>query len=109
MSKPSRPTSIPGYEHPTTMAYSRKGVYKTFTEGKKARKKEKFGRTTAGNSYARQESYMGSHQVEELCPVCSNRAFTFCDCVYNDKKCAEGHVWYTDREGKTIKSNPHEK
>ena len=44
MAEHKRPDNIPGYEHPTNLKYSRDGIYKTFTEGKKAKKKEKFGK-----------------------------------------------------------------
>tara|TARA_Y100000389_G_C17147573_1_gene358010 strand:- start:33 stop:284 length:252 start_codon:yes stop_codon:yes gene_type:complete len=47
-----RPEKIVGYVHPETSAKSRGTVYKTFTEGKKPRKKEKFGKTTTDNPYA---------------------------------------------------------
>lgn len=53
-----RPDTIPGYVHPETTTKHRGTVYKTFTEGKKPKKKEKFGNTVAGNQYA---SYNISH------------------------------------------------
>jgi hypothetical protein len=47
-----RPSTIPGYVHPETATITRGDKYKTFTEGQKPKKKEKFGSTVAGNQYA---------------------------------------------------------
>ena len=101
--EPKRPDSIPGYEHPSSVSYSRRGIYKTFTEGKKARKNERFGRTTGGRHYA---SY-GDIEEEE-CPVCGKPPVNTCPCGYSDKKCASGHQWYMTRDGKTKLGNPHQ-
>jgi len=102
MAEHKRPTNIPGYEHPTTMTYSRDGVYKTFTEGKKAKKKEKFGNTSVGKQYASYGDY-----DEDSCPVCEEAPVFTCPCGHSDKKCAGGHIWYTDRDGKVKVGNPH--
>lgn len=102
MAEHKRPNSIPGYVHPTTMKYSRDGVYKTFTEGKKAKKKENFGKTTVGKAYASYGDY-----EEEKCPVCKEPPATTCPCGHSDKKCASGHSWYTDRAGKVTVGDPH--
>ena len=50
--EPKRVDNIPGYEHPTTLKYSRNNVYKTFTEGKAPKKNEKFGTTESGKQYS---------------------------------------------------------
>ena len=47
----SKTAIIPGYTHPTTNVVNRGTQYKTFTEGQKAKKKEKFGTTTTGTIY----------------------------------------------------------
>ena len=39
-----RPENIPGYVHPGTESYSKNNIYKTFTEGQKPKKIEKFGK-----------------------------------------------------------------
>jgi len=57
-----RTTTIPGYSHPETTTTSRGNKYKTFTEGKKRKKKEKFGSTIVGNQYA---SYNTAQQTKK--------------------------------------------
>tara|TARA_B110000971_G_C19738420_1_gene376343 strand:- start:203 stop:514 length:312 start_codon:yes stop_codon:yes gene_type:complete len=99
-----RPTDIPGYTHPGDMTYSRANIYKTFTEGKNPTKKEKFGVTTSGNKYAK------LIVEDKECPVCKEEATKICPCVYNDRTCENGHVWYTSRnDGEPTIGNPHKK
>ena len=57
-----RPNTIPGYSHPEKTTTSRGNKYKTFTEGQKPKKKEKFGSTVVGNQYA---SYNISSQANK--------------------------------------------
>jgi len=108
MAEPRRPDSIPGYEHPDSNSISdsaRGGVYKTFSEKKpKGDKKEKFGKTVAGSLYT---SYNDKEVEDNNCPVCNDLAVYNCPCVHSDKRCAQGHVWYTGRDGKVKKGNPH--
>jgi len=60
---------IAGYEHPDKTIKSRGTKYKTFTEGQKPKKKEKFGSTIAGSNYASydisQENNKTHHQLEK--------------------------------------------
>lgn len=108
MSEPKRPNTIQGYEHPEELKYSREGIYKTFTEGKKKRKDEKFGTTTVGKQYA---TYGKEEEDKEdecnVCPTCNEKSVSTCPCVYSDKKCNRGHVWYIDRDGIIKFENPH--
>ena len=103
MAEHTRPETIPGYEHPEIIKYSRDGIYKTFTEGQKARKKEKFGKTTVGKQYA---TY--GDLDDDTCPECDMEPVSTCPCGYSDKRCGNGHFWYTDRDGKVIYGNPHQ-
>jgi hypothetical protein len=103
MAELKRPENIPGYQHPTSSSYSRQSMYKTFTEGNKPKKKEKFGKTTGGKQYA---SY--GELEEELCPLCEKPPIKTCPCSYNDKYCDEGHIWYTNRDGNIKQGNPHQ-
>jgi len=57
-----RPSTIPGYVHPEKIDTNRGYKYKTFTEGQKPKKKEKFGSTIGGNKYA---SYNISQQTKK--------------------------------------------
>jgi hypothetical protein len=98
MANLNRPDKIQGYEHPSELTYSRKGLYKTFTEGQK----EKFGNTTVEKQYASYGNY-----DQEKCPECSEQPVKSCPCGYSDKKCSKGHSWYTDRDGKVKLGNPH--
>ena len=101
MSHIHRPEKIEGYEHPSEHNYiSRQGVYKTFTEGQK--KQEEFGSITSGKQYAKNNDF-----IEDKCPECNQISVRTCQCGYSDKTCSNGHVWYTDREGKAKLGNPH--
>lgn len=101
MSNSHRPENINGYEHPSEHIYtSRNGVYKTFTEGQK--KGEDFGNVIVGKQYA-----VSGDLNNDKCPECKGNSIRTCKCCYNDKTCANGHIWYTDREGKPKKGNPH--
>jgi len=108
MAEPKRPDSIPGYTHPesnTGGSLSRGGVYKTFSEKKpREGKKEVFGTTTAGGIYS---SYKDEQSEDTICPICSEESIYSCPCVYSDKRCPSGHVWYIGRDGKVKKGNPH--
>jgi hypothetical protein len=112
MSQPSRPDSIPGYEHPGEQIYTSRntGVYKTFSDGKKSRNKDEvFGTTSIDkNSQYMKASLRGEDEnQEEKCPTCKGEVVYTCFCCYNDKTCANGHVWYTTRDGKIKNGNPH--
>jgi hypothetical protein len=101
MSNHCRPENINGYEHPSEHMYtSRNGVYKTFTEGQKYQ--EDFGNVIVGKQYA-----VNSDLNDDKCPECKGNAIRTCQCGYSDKTCSNGHVWYTDRDGKPKKGNPH--
>ena len=100
-----RPDNIEGYQHPEDTKYSRSRMYKTFTEGKKLKKTEKFGTTLAGKQYA--NSGNSGNGDEELCPECNSPVISFCNCGYSDKKCKNSHIWYTDRNGLIKIGNPH--
>jgi hypothetical protein len=54
--------TIPGYVHPEKSVKTRGCKYKTFTEGQKPKKKEKFGSVISGNQYA---SYNTSQNTEK--------------------------------------------
>lgn len=102
----SRNDIIKGYEDPgQTNASTGHKTYKTFTEGQRTKK---FGTTAVGNPYAN-ASYGAPEQVDEseFCPTCREQATETCNCVYSDKRCSQGHVWYVDRQGQSIQGNPH--
>ena len=96
-----RPTSIPGYEHPEELVYNSNKVYKTFTEGKKS---STFGTAKVGNLYASNAEFETEEEV--LCPQCNEPPVSVCPCGYNDKKCKNAHVWYTDRDDTINTTNP---
>ncbi len=103
MSEPRRPDNIPGYIHPDTNSRVPKGVstYKTFTEGKKPKKKENFGSTQGSTQYAT------NVYQDDICPQCSQPPIHICNCAFSDKVCEERHRWYTNRSGKVKMGNPH--
>lgn len=102
MSETNRPNNIAGYVHPSKSTYTRTSIYKTFTEGEKGKKK--FGRTNVGDNYATYGSIDGNN---DGCPVCQGEVIYTCPCAYNDKKCQNNHIWYTNRDGSTKQGNPH--
>jgi hypothetical protein len=59
-----RPDNIPGYEHPNKLEYSRDSKYKTFTAGKK--KKKKYGPVAVGKKYSQY-----TEQEIDLCFICN--------------------------------------
>lgn len=95
---------ISGYVHPISNNHTKKSVYKTFTAEEK-QDKYAFGVTTGGKSYAKQ----ATTYEEEKCPVCQGGITSSCYCINSDKTCAQGHIWYTDRDGNIKVGNPHKK
>ena len=54
------------------------------------------------------KNYSTSLEVSvEKCPICQEDAIYICPCANSDKKCNNNHVWYINREGKTVEGNPH--
>jgi len=98
MTEPNRLNTIPGYEHPTELKYSKDVIYKTFTEGKKLKKYEN---TNDEHQYAITTDYV------DTCPKCNESPVNVCPCTYNDKICSNNHIWYTNRDGQTKYGNPH--
>lgn len=103
----SQRNQLQGYEHPTEeKSYTtRSAIYKTFTEGKKAKKNETFGITGTESQYSTFQ--VPRDDVCMLCPECNERAVLTCNCVYMDKTCKNNHNWYTNRSGEKCTGNPH--
>ena len=102
MTEPRRPDNIVGYVHPNAGNFSKKSIYKTFTEGEKSKGKEKFGSTTAGSHYVNYGNIVDEEEdniEENFCPKCKEHYSNISNCVYNFKTCSKGHVWYLDRCG----------
>jgi hypothetical protein len=104
-----RPEDINGYTHPKSVnvvSRAKQSKYKTFdeTNKKKAKSMEEFG-TNAQTQYANTGKL--THEYDAKCPTCSGVSVSTCPCGYSDKKCSNGHVWYTDRNGKIKMGNPH--
>ena len=99
----ARPESIPGYEPPTQVNTKQSGtLYRVFDEGSKSRKIEQFDITdTAKPGYAAQMV------DKQRCPVCEDEPVFECNCIFADKRCKLGHVWYTKRTGEVLVSDPH--
>jgi len=101
-----RPEKIDGYVAPKKLSYSKDKIYKTFSEGIKPRKKEKFGNTIAYNQYKKYDET--KLDKSDVCPTCKNTFIEKCHCIYSDKKCVNGHCWYVDRKTLKIRiGNPH--
>ena len=106
----NRPDFIPGYIHPENppkniFNNTKDRIYKTFTEGKEAKKVEVFNSTNISPKYVNNNN---QEDEKDFCPVCSKKYIEICNCVFNDKKCIEGHFWYTTRDDNSCKiGNPH--
>ncbi len=109
----ARKMKIEGYEHPNSssdenflgnaLVGGRGKIYKTFSDSES---KKTFGTTVVGNNnYSKIESINN----KDGCPVCSLSYKYVCNCIYNDKTCDNGHIWYTDREGNVKTGNPHKR
>jgi hypothetical protein len=103
MQMSNRLDNISGYVHPENNSSRPKGgIYKTFTEGQKPKKNEKFGSTQLGTKYSNI-----SESNDDKCPICSKPAINTCKCGYSDKICDNNHIWYIDRAGNIKLGNPH--
>lgn len=104
----NRPENIAGYVHPDNKTFSKKSIYKTFTEGPKPKGKEKFGKTIGGSHYVNYGDIIDEKDVieENFCPTCQGQYVSISKCVYNFKTCSKGHVWYLDRTGDIKLGNP---
>ena len=64
-----KPSDIPGYSHPENATPIKGNQYKTFTEGERPKKREKFGTTDVGNKYAsidvEQETNVSQQELEK--------------------------------------------
>ena len=89
---------ISGYYHPKNIKSIKNNMYKTFNE------KNKDYRSSLRNyDYAT----FTSGSLEIKCPNCKKDALYQCDCVYKDKQCVNGHIWYVDKDGKIVQGDPH--
>lgn len=97
---------ISGYEHPSSVITNRDRRYKTFdeTDTKKKKNMDRFQGTNVGNQYA---TIVMTQEDLDNCPTCGEIPTSTCPCAYSDKTCVNNHIWYTDREGKSIIGNPH--
>lgn len=99
---------LPGYVHPTSTNTSRDSRYKTFNPDAAKKKKDisQFKGTSVAAQYSTFSAYAPADD-DVKCPTCKSPAVDTCPCGYSDKKCENGHVWYTDREGRLKKGSPH--
>jgi len=95
-----------GYVHPETNNTSRTSAYKTFTEGEKS--KHAYKNLSSGkNTYSNYGDIVKEVDIDNNCPTCSLKSVYSCNCSYGDKKCENGHSWYTRRDGKIYTGDPH--
>jgi hypothetical protein len=43
---------------------------------------------------------------EDTCPVCNEKAVSWCRCFINERNCKNGHTWYWEK-GKKIIGSKH--
>ena len=112
----NRPDSIPGYEEPenakpftgggkiiTNINTSLNGIYKTFDENAKGKKKNEFKSVVLENSYMTNNI---QEDENDICPVCSKPPVYKSYTVYNDRKCEDDHCWYIKRDGEIVIGKP---
>ena len=87
---------LKGYDHPESLNVSRYKRYKTYSDG------DEFGNPKGYDTY----KTINTHS-DDLCPSCEGSPIKVCNCIYNDKTCNNGHVWYTKRDGTIGNTNPH--
>jgi hypothetical protein len=98
-----RENPIIGYEHPETLnTVSKIKKYKIFSHKNNKIFNDESSISIDENFYA-----ISSSIVNENCPTCNSESNYICPCAYNDKKCQNNHVWYTNRAGETVNGNPH--
>jgi len=98
MANHNRPENIPGYQHPDDLTFYPLKGDKTLIKKKIASSVN----TTTIKQYASPVI-----DNEEKCPECKQSPVHICQCTYSDKICANGHSWYTDRNGHAKIGKPH--
>jgi hypothetical protein len=95
-----------GYVHPENSTADKRSKYKTFTENSglgKAKSINDFNSTTLGKIYTKFDNI----QISDNCPKCDEVIIKTCQCAFSDKSCKNGHIFYTERDGKIKFGNPH--
>ena len=111
----NRPETIPGYEEPEnikpyagnngklTTNTSTNGIYKTFDESAKGKKKNEFKSTVLETPYIKNNEVKDE---DDICPVCSEESVYKSYTVFNDRRCKNDHCWYIKRDGKIVVGKP---
>ena len=99
-----RPEKIEGYNPPENFVYNSKNntIYKTFTDSSISDDNIYDISIETGKQYA-----LSGEKILDNCPICNIEAYYTCPCAYSDKKCKNGHIWYTNRCGDIINGDPH--
>tara|TARA_B100001175_G_C19331848_1_gene552943 strand:+ start:202 stop:561 length:360 start_codon:yes stop_codon:yes gene_type:complete len=103
----SRPENIPGYEAPSqtnSKPIGRGTKYYCFNPDKRIKSIEDCTTVEIGNG-----NYTTNIVDAQVCPTCGEQPVFECNCIFADKRCGAGHVWYTDREGIVKDTDPHHK
>lgn len=90
--------TIPKYSHPDSSKQKSDGnIYKTFSNNG-------MSNTQNISSYKKDTLILDdSHS----CPICNQVCNFICQCIYSDKSCPNGHVWYINRKGEKELGTPH--
>lgn len=99
-----RPEHISGYVHPETAVSSKAGTtpYSVYKKGNGQKSVYASAPSSSVYKIVNTES-----DDSNTCPKCSEKAEHCCNCIYNDKKCSNGHIWYSTRDGSVKLGNPH--
>ncbi len=95
-----------GYVHPEKSVSDKRSIYKTFTENSglgKAKNINEFNSTNLSKIYTKFDNV----EMNDNCPKCNDIVVRSCNCAFSDKYCKNGHVFYTERDGKIKFGNPH--
>lgn len=105
--KSRKELKIPGYVHPTNTKSSNLNSYKTFN----TESKSDYTSSKSKSAYATfaDKDTSTSNKQSNGCPDCGGEALYVCDCLFKDKQCSKGHVWYINNSGHIEKGDPHEK
>jgi hypothetical protein len=106
LSESSKNQSIPGYQHPEKQIVKQIAKYENQYKIFDSESKNDYIISTKP-TYATYATFTDkASSLYAQCPECNEEALYECDCVYKDKQCKYGHIWFIS-QNKIIKGDPH--
>ena len=88
-----------GYIHPEQVS-KKTSKYKTINlEDSKSDYTSNSNKNTVYATFTDEKS-------NDICPDCQTESLYECDCIYKDRQCKNGHIWFI-KNGKIEKGDPH--